>query len=74
MLFVMKPPTCTPILTYMSAEISSQGIKLSQFFQVLLHFYLFGPPMALGQGMQVPHMHAHIYMLKYTCKDIANGC
>ena len=48
----------------MSAEISSNGIKLSQFIQVLLYFYLFGPPMALGQragDAGTPHACTHIH-------------
>ena len=88
-------------LIYMSAgkcrgSKSSNRIELSQFVEVLLHFYWFGPPVALGRGQgnggylgvwDCSHMHTrtytfmyaqtyrHVdYMLKYTCREIANGC
>ena len=58
---------------------SSNRIELSQFVQDLLHFYWFGPSMALGRsrggevfwGMGCPHMHAHmcvcIHAHAHTC-------
>ena len=90
-------PTCRSNLIYMSAGKCrgpkfSNRIELSWFIQVLLYFYWFGTPVALGEGagrcgvsgcIGVPpthacmctcaHTHICMYMLEYTCKEIANG-
>ena len=74
-IFDRIPPTYTPNLIYISAgkcrgPKSLNRFRLSQFVQVLLHFYWFGPPGsgegAGGWGVSggirgYPQMHAHTH-------------